>query len=107
MRASVNYKLTDTIALTTVPELDVFGNALDDGRHVNTAQLINAGFALPGNFTLHSELWGDWNFDSAGAVTQNSNLHEERLPIICVRETICPRSRVTDSSSLGLFSIHL
>ena len=68
----VNYKLTDTITLTAVPELDIFKNALDDGRHANTAQLVNVGFALPGNFTLYGELWGDWTFDPTGTVTQLS-----------------------------------
>ena len=68
----VNYKLSDTVTLTTVPEIDFFKNALDDGRHANTAQLINVGWALPGNFTLYGELWGDWNFDPTGTVTQLS-----------------------------------
>jgi hypothetical protein len=68
----VNYKLTDTITLTTVPELDMLKNDLDDGRHVSTAQLVNIGFALPANFTLYAELWGSWNFDPAGTVEQFS-----------------------------------
>jgi hypothetical protein len=68
----VNYKLSDTLTLTTVPEFDLLKNALDDGRHANTAQLINLGWSLPGNFTLYGELWGDWNMDPSGTVTQAS-----------------------------------
>jgi hypothetical protein len=68
----VNYKLTDTITLTTVPEVDVLKNSSDDGRHIGTAQLINLGFSLPYNLTLYGELWGDWNFDPAGTVRQFS-----------------------------------
>jgi len=68
----VNYKLTDTVTLTTVPELDFLKNSLDGGRHAATSQLVNVGFALPGNFTLYAELWGAWNFDPAGTITQFS-----------------------------------
>ena len=68
----VNYKLSDTLTLTTVPELDFLKNAVDDGRHANTAQLINLGWSLPGNFTLYGELWGDWNMDPTGTVSQAS-----------------------------------
>jgi hypothetical protein len=68
----VNTKLSDTITLTTVPELDVLKNNLDDGRHAATSQLVNMGFALPGNLTLYAELWSAWNFDPAGTVAQFS-----------------------------------
>jgi hypothetical protein len=68
----VNYKLTDTITLTSVPELDILKNSLNDGRHAATTQLVNVGIALPGNFTLYAELWGAWNFDPAGTVEQFS-----------------------------------
>lgn len=68
----VNYKLTDLITLTTVPEIDVYKDAIGNGRHVNTAQLINVGVSLPHGFTLYGELWGDWNFDPAGTLRQFS-----------------------------------
>ncbi len=68
----VNYKLTDIITLTTVPEIDVFKNAVGGGRHVNTAQLINLGVSLPHGFTLYGELWGNWNFDPSGTTRQYS-----------------------------------
>ncbi|MBN9547016.1 MAG: transporter [Alphaproteobacteria bacterium] len=68
----VNYKLTDTITLTTVPELDVLKNSLDDGRHAATSQLVNMGLALAGGITLYAELWGAWNFDPVGTVEQFS-----------------------------------
>lgn len=68
----INYKLTDTVTLTTAPEIDVLKNAIDEGRHISTAQLVNLGMSLPGNFTLYGELWGSWNFDPAGTVSQLS-----------------------------------
>jgi hypothetical protein len=68
----LNYKLTDTITLTTVPEIDILKNGWNDGRHVSTSQLVNIGFALPADFTLYAELWGSWNFDPAGTVEQYS-----------------------------------
>lgn len=68
----VNYKLTDLITLTTVPEIDFFKDAVGNGRHVNTVQLINLGVSLPHGFTLYGELWGDWNFDPTGTMRQFS-----------------------------------
>ncbi len=68
----VNVKLSDSLTLTTVPEVDLYKNTADGGRHANMVQLINLAVALPGNFTLYGELWGDWNFDPAGTVTQYS-----------------------------------
>lgn len=68
----VNYKLTDKITLTSVPEVDDFKDAAGSGRHVNTVQLINIGYSLPYNLTAYGELWGDWNFDPAGTVRQYS-----------------------------------
>ena len=68
----VNYKLTDKLTLTTVPEVDVFKDSTGDGRHANTAQLVNLGYSLPNNVTIYGELWGDWNFDPAGTIKQYS-----------------------------------
>jgi Putative MetA-pathway of phenol degradation len=68
----VNYKLTDTLTLTTVPEFDAYKDAAGTGRHLNTAQLLNLGASLPDNFTLYGEIWGDWNFDTAGTVREYS-----------------------------------
>ena len=66
----VNYKLTDKITLTTVPEVDDFKDSVGTGRHVNTAQLVNVGYSLPYNLTAYGELYGDWNFDPAGTIRQ-------------------------------------
>jgi Putative MetA-pathway of phenol degradation len=68
----VNYKLNDNLTLTTVPEADLYKNAVGVGRHANMVQLINLAAALPGNVTVYGELWGDWNFDPSGTVAQYS-----------------------------------
>ena len=68
----IDYKLTDKITLGTVPGVDVFKDSLGDGRHLNTAQLINLGYSLPKNVTLYGELWGDWNFDPVKEIDQYS-----------------------------------
>ncbi len=68
----INYKLTDTITLTTVPEVDALLDSTGGGRHLNTAQLVNVGVSLPKNFTVYGELYGDWNFDPAGTIRQYS-----------------------------------
>ena len=68
----VSYKLTSELTVTTAPEIDVFKDAENEGRHLNTAQLVNLAHSLPGGVTLFGELWGDWNFDPAGEVRQVS-----------------------------------
>jgi len=68
----VDYKLTDRITFALVPEVDAFKDSTGDGRHVNTAQLVNIGYSLPHNVTIYGELWGDWNFDPAGTIRQYS-----------------------------------
>ena len=69
---AVDYKLTDQITFAIVPEVDAFKDTTGEGRHVNTAQLINVGYSLPNNVTVYAELWGDWNFDPAGTIHQYS-----------------------------------
>lgn len=68
----INYKLTDAITLTTVPEVDALLDSTGGGRHLNTAQLVNVGVSLPKNFTVYGELYGDWNFDPARTIRQYS-----------------------------------
>jgi hypothetical protein len=68
----VSYKITDKLTLTSVPELDAFKNSLDQGRHLNTAQLLNLAYSLPQNVTVYGEVWGDWNFDPSGTIRQAS-----------------------------------
>ena len=68
----INYKLTDAITLTTVPEVDALLDSNGGGRHLNTAQLVNVGVSLPKNFTVYGELYGDWNFDPVHTIRQYS-----------------------------------
>ena len=69
---TLSYKLTDALSVTTQPEVDELKDAIGDGRHVNTAQLISFGYSLPQNVTVSAELWGDWNDDPTGDVRQYS-----------------------------------
>lgn len=69
----INYKLTDKITLTTVPEFDAFKDSTSNsGRHFNSAQLINVGYSLPHNVTVYGELYGDWNHDPVRTIRQYS-----------------------------------
>jgi hypothetical protein len=68
----VSYKINDKLTLTSVPELDLFKDTLTNGRHTNTAQLLNLAYSLPANVTAYAEVWGDWNFDPAGTIRQSS-----------------------------------
>ena len=67
----INYKLTDAIILTTMPEVDALLDSSGGGRHLNTAQLVNIGYTVQ-KLTLYGELWGDWNFDPARTTKQYS-----------------------------------
>ncbi len=68
----IAYKLSDKLTLSSVPELDGLKNSTGDGRHLNTAQLLDLSYSLPLNVTVFGEVWGDWNFDPAGTVRQYS-----------------------------------
>ena len=67
----INYKLTDAIILTTVPEVDALLDSTGGGRHLNTAQLVNVAVIVK-KFTVYGELYGDWNFDPARTLRQYS-----------------------------------
>jgi hypothetical protein len=68
----VNIALSDVWSLGFSPEFDALKDAVGDGRHFNTSQTAEVGYALPGDVTLNAELWGDWNMDPAGTVRQYS-----------------------------------
>jgi hypothetical protein len=69
---TIAYKLTDALTVTTQPEVDDLKNTFGDGRHVNTAQLIDLNYSLPNNVSVAGELWGDWNYDPTGTIKQYS-----------------------------------
>ena len=68
----VNITLSDVWSLGFSPEFDALEDASGSGRHFNTSQTVVAGYALPGDVTLNAELWGDWNVDPDGTVSQYS-----------------------------------
>ena len=71
----VSYQLTDSLVVSTAPEFDALKDADSTGHnrhHLNTAQLVNVGYALPHDVTVSGELWGDWNVDPSGTVRQYS-----------------------------------
>ncbi|HLW25480.1 MAG TPA: transporter [Steroidobacteraceae bacterium] len=70
--APLNVKLSDTLTLTTAPELDLNAHVQGSGHHLNTAQLINIAYAWTPRLTLYGELWADWDFDPGGMIHQSS-----------------------------------
>lgn len=68
----INYQLTDSLVLTTVPEFDALKDSDASGRHFNTSQLVNLAYTFPNSVTVYGELWGNWNVDPAGTVHQYS-----------------------------------
>jgi hypothetical protein len=70
--APLSYKINDTFSLTAQAEVDDLANAAGPGHHANAAQTLSLAVSLPHNWTVFGELWGDWNFDPAGEVSQYS-----------------------------------
>jgi hypothetical protein len=68
----VNVTLSDVWSLGFSPEFDALKDASGDGRHFNTSQTVVVGYALPGDVTLNAEVWGDWNVDPSGTMSQYS-----------------------------------
>jgi Putative MetA-pathway of phenol degradation len=68
----VNYKLTEAITLTTVPESDCLLDASGNGRHLNLADTLNVAYSINKSTVLYVELWGDWNRDPSGVANQFS-----------------------------------
>lgn len=68
----ISYKLSDALTLALAPELDDLKDANGEGHHLNHVEVINLGLGLPRDVTVYAELWGDWNYDPAGAVRQYS-----------------------------------
>jgi hypothetical protein len=48
------------------------GDGSGEGRHPNVSQTVSLGVDMGKNVTLYGELWGDWNFDPRGTVSQYS-----------------------------------
>jgi hypothetical protein len=68
----VNVTLSEAWSLGFSPEFDALKDANGNGRHFNSSQTVEVGYALPGDVTLNAELWGDWNDDPSGAPAQYS-----------------------------------
>jgi hypothetical protein len=66
----ISYKINNTFSLTAQPEYDDLLNAAGTGRHPNYAQTLSLSASLPHTITLYGEIWGGWNFDPSGEVTQ-------------------------------------
>jgi hypothetical protein len=67
-----NYKPSDAVTVTTVPEVDVLADAAGAGHHLYTAQVLNVAYAVTKKTVAYAELWGSWNFDPAGTAHQGS-----------------------------------
>lgn len=70
--APINIKLNDQWSIGFAPEADALLDADGSGRHANMVQTFNVGYALPHDWTVYAEVWGDWNFDPSGTVKQYS-----------------------------------
>ena len=70
--APINYKLSENVTLATSPEFDLLKNLGNDGRHLNTLQVINVGVAVTSKLIWYAEISADWNFDPLGTTQQCS-----------------------------------
>jgi len=68
----VNVTLSELWSPGFSPEFDALKDAKGEGRHFNTSQTVVVGYAFPGDVTLNAEVWGDWNADPSGTVSQYS-----------------------------------
>ena len=68
----VNVTLSEVWSLGFSPEFDALKDASGAGRHFNTSQTVVVGYVLPGDVTLNAEVWGDWNANPSGGVSQYS-----------------------------------
>lgn len=60
------------LTLSLDPELDWVADADGHGHHAATQQVVNLGFAVNDKLSLSAELWGRWDWDSAGTARQAS-----------------------------------
>lgn len=60
------------LALSLDPELDLLANEDGGGYHVAMSQVLNLGTPIDDKFNVSAELWGQWDWDPAGTVTQYS-----------------------------------
>ena len=91
----ISVKLTDKLALITVPEFDDVADGAGGGRHLNTAQLLNLAYSLPHDVTVYAELWGDWDHDPVRTTRQYS-------ADVAVAWSLTKRFQVDGGLNLGL-----
>ena len=65
----VAFSLPNSFTLLLVPEIDVFKNIADDGRHGNYVFDVNLSREVIKNVTAYVEVWSDYNADPAAKAT--------------------------------------
>jgi hypothetical protein len=60
------------LILSFDPEVDLLADADGRGRHVAMVQVVNLGSSLTDKLSISGELWGQWDWDSAGTTRQAS-----------------------------------
>jgi hypothetical protein len=69
----VQYQIgTSQFSLATTPELDWNEDADGHGHHVAMVQVANVGWQATPRLNLSGEMWGQWDWDPAGAIRQAS-----------------------------------
>jgi hypothetical protein len=68
----MQFALSDTLALSATPELDILKNAGDDGHHASFQLPLGLTYAASSNFTFSGEVWGNFDQDPAGSSNQYS-----------------------------------
>ncbi|MES2326092.1 MAG: transporter [Pseudomonadota bacterium] len=58
--------------ITLGPEIDWLADANGDGHHLAMAQVVGIGWQTTPKLNVSAELWGQWNWDSAGIVRQST-----------------------------------
>ena len=72
MRAAAQVDLKGGWSISTTPEFDAVHNRGAAGEHFATVQVVGLNKDVGRGVTLSAELWGQYDDDPSGAVTQAS-----------------------------------
>lgn len=67
----IDYAIPDSpLELTLSPELDLNADSDGSGRHLAMVQAVSLGVPLSSRLSVAVDLWGEWDWDPAGASRQ-------------------------------------
>ncbi len=68
----VDSTLGGTSSWGAAPEVDLVADSIGSGYHLAMVQVASVGLGVTDRLVLSADLWGQWDFDPAGTVLQDS-----------------------------------